>query len=177
MSIKNFLEFINEGASNSRVSAEFKSALEKLGYAYNGFDVRKNGEIVANIRISTLNKEWVNVEMIDIPEKLQRKGIGTEIYQTLLDTALACGYSGIASPAFDETAGTGQQRSPGATALLLSLVNKNGGEIVDISGDEERMEDINLDIEDLKADGGPFYGPPYYDIYIDKSGSVKNKKS
>lgn len=125
-----------------------------------------NGKIIGELRL-LFEYNTVIVEMILLNDDYQKMGIGTNIYQAALDAAIESGMDGLFSYAFDQY-GTGQQRSPGATALLMKLVKKNGGDIMDGSDhvDEE-------DIQKKKAEGREYFGAPYYDIKIDKSGTVK----
>jgi len=72
---------------------------------------------------------------------------------------------GMASRCFDIN-GTGQQRSPGATALLRKLVGKLGGTIVDVRDESD---------DEIMNPTEPFYGPPFEDFFVDGSGRVVNE--
>ena len=105
--------------------------------------------------------DYVTIEMIDIKDEYQKKGIGLAVYQAFLNAAMDAGLKGLMSPAFDNT-GSGQQRSPGATALLTKLLNMNDGTMVDVTADvdiDELQDEIN--------EGLPYYGPTFYDFYIE----------
>ena len=167
---------VDEARSSDTVRV-FKENLEAMG-----MNARESGQSiiikfarpseyddVAELRVF-VDGEFAGVDMIDVIEPVRKQGVGTKIYQALLDAALATGLKGISSTAFDSVSGTGQQRSPGATTLLINLVNTNGGTITEVIPDED-------DIQDLKTDRAPFYGPPYYDIRVDKSGKAKRKKA
>jgi len=152
----------------------FKAKLNDIGITANddfmNIVLAKDGKNIGDLRIDTIN-EWIGVEMIVVYSDFRRQGYGLSIYQALLDAAVEAGYKGLYSPAFDEAAGTGQQRSPEATSLLNKLIDQNGGRVVDVADSVDP-----LDIEDLKTDSAPFYGPPYLTFYIDNSGRIKKEK-
>lgn len=171
MRLKRFDTFLNE--SKTSIVDAFKKNLKAIGMEAKEsnqsitikFARPSEYDDIADLRISVWNN-YASIGMIEVYEPLRKKGIGTKIYQALLDAALSTGLKGIHSAAFDDVSGTGQQRSPGATALLLKLAELNGGKVTEVTPDPD-------DIKDLKADHAPFYGPPYYDIQVDKSGKVK----
>ena len=160
--------YINESNSNKDNLVDiFINKLKNMGMGFtcsNDFSDEEIEIYLDNIHLCEMRideqKEWVGMDMIDIVEPMQRKGYGYIIYQTLLDSAIICGFNGIYSLAFDVN-NTGQQRSPAASALLQKLLNNNNGKIEEVDEDE-------IDIAEMQIDDIPFYGPPYINYYITK---------
>lgn len=134
--------------------------------SHNEIMVSLDGKYVGDFRFSTYER-WLIMEMISLESEFQRRGLGMKIYSALLETALETGYRGIASLCFD-IGGSGQQRSPAATALLNKMVRIFGGYIKDAN--DEIDEEF---IEEMEDEGVPHYGPPYQNIFIDGSKKFK----
>jgi GNAT superfamily N-acetyltransferase len=171
MRVKTFKMF-RESADSKRAECEemFRDELKSQGIDvvvdHTGYTMSIDGKTIGDMRLD-LSGEWAMVEMIDISQELQGKGIGTKIYEALYKAAVSAGFKGISSMCFDPS-GSGQQRSPAASAVMKKMVNRHGGSIVKIEPSEE-------DLEDLEDSGAPYYGPPYEDYYVDGSGRVAEK--
>jgi hypothetical protein len=153
--IKNWKQFLNENTNFNLIKSFSDYLLLKDIKIENGLIDENMLLFIDNNYIGTIrfyiDCDWVVVDNIEIKEELMGKGIGFHIYESLYKASKDNNMNGLASSLYSKE--IAQKRSKFATNVLNKLINKYGGEMLDVSQWITKKSDIDEDIYDYLIDG------------------------
>jgi hypothetical protein len=147
-------EFLNENMNNGLINTflsylSVKNINTKNAFVNENIYLYINKNYIGTIRFY-IDSDWVVIDNIEINEDLRGKGIGFYIYESLYKASKDNNMRGLGSSLYSKE--ISQKRSRFATNVLNKLLNKYGGEMLDVS-DYITNENIDEDVYDYLIDG------------------------